>query len=259
MKLSREADPVGALLRAAVDIADGCSDLGDRRLATIQCLARLTDSDSGYWGWCRGRLESEKIMLVSFIHFGFDEAQLAAFQQFALDARLQEWSNRRLQEHVARNARPDGVWCVLSRDNVPEMAADPSFWVTQAMNRIGMGHALQAGRYVLGDAFSSLTLGRRPGKPDYGDADRDLIDLAYTSIPWLWANPDETVPQQDVEALSPRQRAVTYLLLEGLGRKKIAARLGIGEETVNHHIKVVFRHFGVRSATELAALFLRRQ
>ncbi len=65
------------------------------------------------------------------------------------------------------------------------------------------------------------------------------------------------MPPEKFAGLTPRQRTITLMLLDGLTRKKAAASLGIGEETVNHHVKFIFRHFRVQSATELAALFLR--
>ena len=102
-----------------------------------------------------------------------------------------------------------------------------------------------------------MVLGRREGGQPFGPAEKALIELAISSIPWLWPGAEETVPQEAIDDLSPRQRAVMFLLMDGLSRKKIAARLGISEETVNHHMKGVYQHFGVQSATELSALFLR--
>ena len=47
------------------------------------------------------------------------------------------------------------------------------------------------------------------------------------------------------------------LLLDGFSRKMIAAQMSLGEDTVGDHIKNIYRHFQVNSATELAAIFLR--
>ena len=45
--------------------------------------------------------------------------------------------------------------------------------------------------------------------------------------------------------------------LDGLSRKQIAANLAITEQTVGDHLKALYKHFGVHSAGELAAHFLR--
>jgi DNA-binding NarL/FixJ family response regulator len=73
----------------------------------------------------------------------------------------------------------------------------------------------------------------------------------------LHADESETVPADVFPELSVRQRTVMTMLLDGLARKQIAQRLQISEETVANHIKMIFKHFQVHSAGELAALFLK--
>ena len=49
---------------------------------------------------------------------------------------------------------------------------------------------------------------------------------------------------------------VLNLLLDGLGRKKIAQHLEITENTVAGYVKDIYNHFGVRSQPELMQKFL---
>jgi DNA-binding NarL/FixJ family response regulator len=58
--------------------------------------------------------------------------------------------------------------------------------------------------------------------------------------------------------LPPRVRQVLRCLLEGDGDKQIAVRLGLTRHTVNQYTKLLFRHFGVASRTELLARWVRR-
>ena len=60
-----------------------------------------------------------------------------------------------------------------------------------------------------------------------------------------------------VAALSPREREVLGLLLEGLPNKLIARRLDITEKTVKTHLTSVFRALGVTDRTQ-AALWAER-
>lgn len=60
-----------------------------------------------------------------------------------------------------------------------------------------------------------------------------------------------------VQGLSPREREVLGLLVEGLPNKLIARRLGITEKTVKTHLTSVFRAIGVTDRTQ-AALWAER-
>jgi DNA-binding CsgD family transcriptional regulator len=249
---------VGKLLRAVVDIADGCADLAGRRVAVLSYLAEEMNAISGHWGWGRGRPEHEAVLPMGFIPFGYTQEQLAEMQLFMTDPRLQEDFHKRLTAHRLRNIREDGVWSAIAQEELADVLDSPQHWIYQSMRRIGVGDWLQAGRYDNGCSCSVIVLGRAPGLARFNASDRWLMEILFSNVTWLWAMPDEHVPQDSVEALTPRQRTVTYLLLEGMSRKMIAVRLGISQQTVGDHIKAIFEHFKVHSAMELASLFLRR-
>jgi DNA-binding CsgD family transcriptional regulator len=251
----REASQV---MRAVLEIAETPTSVGDRRRDVLDRLAKLLQADAGHWAWGRGRPETATILPVAVIHFGYSEADLSAFYRFGLDSRLRDEFNLPLLGLM----REDNVSCAVRRDLVRDQQWNADNWIFRQLRSMGKDSWLHCVRYAANDTWSNMFLVRDVGRPEFGPAERALLDLAITSIPWLWAKPVEDDSRQAtsqtlVEGLSPRQRAVMFLVLDGLSRKKIAARLGISEETVNHHMKGVFQRFGVQSATELAALFLR--
>jgi DNA-binding NarL/FixJ family response regulator len=58
--------------------------------------------------------------------------------------------------------------------------------------------------------------------------------------------------------ISPREREVLVLLLDGMPNKLIARRLGISEKTVKSHLTSVFRRIGVTDRVQ-AILWIERQ
>jgi DNA-binding NarL/FixJ family response regulator len=61
-----------------------------------------------------------------------------------------------------------------------------------------------------------------------------------------------------LEGISPREREVFALLLDGLPNKLIAQRLGISEKTVKTHLTNIFRQIGVADRVQ-AVLWAERQ
>lgn len=68
---------------------------------------------------------------------------------------------------------------------------------------------------------------------------------------------DRQVDQaQQMDALSPREREVTMLLLSGLTEKEAAARLGLSPGTVRTHVVHAYQKLGVKRRSELSARVL---
>ena len=61
-----------------------------------------------------------------------------------------------------------------------------------------------------------------------------------------------------LEGISPREREVLVLLVEGMPNKLIARRLGISEKTVKSHLTNIFRRIGVTDRVQ-AILWIERQ
>jgi len=55
--------------------------------------------------------------------------------------------------------------------------------------------------------------------------------------------------------LTPREREVAALVVDGLADREIAERLVVGERTVETHLANIYRKLGVRSRVELITRF----
>jgi DNA-binding NarL/FixJ family response regulator len=64
-------------------------------------------------------------------------------------------------------------------------------------------------------------------------------------------------PRPAYSDLTPRERDVLALVVEGLANKQIAQRLGIGEKTIKTHVSRVLAKLGVTDRTQAAVLAIR--
>ena len=123
--------------------------------------------------------------------------------------------------------------------------------LTSFADRRRITGALDAGAvgYLLKDASADevvqgIRAAARGGSPLDPRAARLLLEAHATPDP--------------LAALSPREREVLGLLLEGMPNKLIARQLGIGEKTVKSHLTSVFRAIGVTDRVQ-AILWAERQ
>lgn len=69
--------------------------------------------------------------------------------------------------------------------------------------------------------------------------------------------PNAAAVESEAEHLSPRQQEILEHLARGLLYKEIAEALGISYETVNNHIRQIYRKLHIRSRSEAVAKYFR--
>jgi DNA-binding NarL/FixJ family response regulator len=82
-----------------------------------------------------------------------------------------------------------------------------------------------------------------------------LADIPPASSELIIEERAGTVPSEQPDAespLTPRQRDVLDLLIQGKTNKEIAIALGLGEGTVKIHMAAIFRYFGVNNRAAAA-------
>ena len=81
----------------------------------------------------------------------------------------------------------------------------------------------------------------------------ELVPLSTSAEPhWLvFVSLPEGVPMSPAAALTPRQREVAELLLQGATLPEVAAALSVSLNTVKHHAKRIHEELGVASRAEL--------
>jgi DNA-binding NarL/FixJ family response regulator len=145
--------------------------------------------------------------------------------------------------------RVDGI--EATRRITAELPSTAVLVLTSFSDRPRILGAMEAGAcgYLLKDAASSEVA---DGIRAAARGESPLDPRAARTILTARSEPDP------LGSLSPREREVLALLVEGLPNKLIARRLEISEKTVKSHLTQVFRQIGVTDRTQ-AALWAERQ
>lgn len=240
------------LLETVTQTADRYVDLSDRRLVVLRILKELTGATAGYWAWGHEDGTEKSVVAVALINLGFTEQQMAAYVKASFAPEVHRDFVEPIKKRMGTQPQ-----ITLTREELYQELAWKETFLGQQLKLIGFEEWLQSIRYSREETWSQLFLLRSVGEMPFQPEDRALIDIAMSSISWLHSSQAESIPQEQLRGLSPRQRAVMLMLLDGVSRKQIASRFAIGEETVGDHIKQIYRHFDINTSGELSALFLR--
>lgn len=246
-------DDVVRLLLAVTDIEQQYVEIEQRRVTILQKIARLLSAEAGFWGWGRGHPIDSSLAPVVGIPFGFTPGEWTVIMEASLDDDGQSMGARPIAERLRVDPQVTVTRSMLWADE--QWVATSTY--LRHLAPIGWSDWMTSVHYLADDTWCCLTLWRRIGEPPFGEAEARLLDLALAGIRWLHPRISEAIPPQAFVDLSPRQRMVMMYLLDGLSRKQIASTLGVSLHTVNDHVKSLYERFGINSATELAARFLK--
>jgi DNA-binding CsgD family transcriptional regulator len=253
MKPSVPSPTAARLVESVIAVANLYSGLAERRQAVLEEVADLIGADAGWWAWGRGHPTSSTVVPLAQLSFGFTPEKLAIVREWGLDQESDRTFRRKILEQMGGANQLTSLRCDIFSD--AEWHARHPFRALLA--RAGWNAWVHCVRYSSLDTWSNFFLTRNAGRPDFSRDDCAALDLTMSGVTWMHSGVEESLPPATFVGLTPRQRTVMLMLLDGAARKTIARQLGIAEDTVGDHIKSIYGHFKVGSSTELAALFLR--
>lgn len=225
--------------------------LSAKKRHLMEGLCLLVGADS--WAWALGchLTPGAPQAYVSFLHGGFDDERFARL----IEAAEQPIMGKIVEPFYIKLAETGRhlSWTreELDPDGQAQQPGVRERWEAADVGPIVMSY------YPLDKAStSSVVLYRRYNDTPFTDRERNIIHIILDEVPWLHETgwPEDrgvTIPE-----LSPRQRLVMNLLLEGHGRKQIAHHLKITENTVASYTKEIYRHFSVNSHAQLVRKLL---
>lgn len=179
-----------------------------------------------------------------------------------------------LDEALARLGETEGVALALFDLSMPGMRGAASLAAVRECYP-GLPIAVVSGSDERSHVLEALAAGVNGYVPKhFGDEDlvaalRSILDgaifvpstLASTGSPRIPVATAAPPPAPDLARLTPRQRDVLNLLMQGQSNKEIARALDLGHGTIKIHLAALFRHLGVNNraaAVAVAAQLLAR-
>lgn len=250
-------------VRSIVNLVGECRDLGDDWHAwqghLLGRLLSLTDSELAIGGEVAG-VPGPRLTELSPPYFrslsGFD-VDLARVTEAIQSFTMVPGASRFVNDYLARWIEEDGV-ALTNRDLYTDRQWRRSVDMLTFGEVCGIDASLLCCREIVTGEVLDVTLLRAMKRRVHSARDCTLVGVLVAAIMPMLGGPLARFSEPTAAGLSPRARQVLACFLEGDGDKQVAARLGISVHTANQYAKRIFRHFGVRSRTELLARWVRR-
>lgn len=242
-----------SVVRLLTEVIRDERDLASRKRTLMEGLARLVDADSWLWTITRDVREGGRPLSIWMMHGGLSKDQVAAMVAYANDpvgpppehaplARLQQEGR-----HYTRRRQ--------------QLISDEDFYNAGSIRQYGK--LMNMDQYVFSiypleepDMISGVGLHRQWGREPFSERESRLMHIVCSEIRWLHSTDMPKDRGHESLGLSPRQRTVFMMLLQGTSPKDMASNLSLSVHTVNDHIKAIYRQFKVGSRHELAARFI---
>lgn len=247
-------EDVRAIVRLLAEIAALQASHRQKKRTLMNGLSKLVNADGWLWTMTRVDFPTNTPVSIGLMHGGLTDVQITGWIE-AGQARSDPSPDSVPLTDILR----EGHHFTRTRQQV----VSDQEWYENAnvrRNRLerGVDHFLYS-IYPLEEpgVISAIGMFRHVGREPFDARDSRIAHILLSEIDWLHRiempeNKGNGVPQ-----LTPRQRTVLIMLLEGRQAKEIAQLLHITEYTVKDHAKVIYKHFQVSSQVELIGRFRR--
>jgi DNA-binding CsgD family transcriptional regulator len=204
------------------------------------------------WAWSLGQElhPGTQPIYVSMFHGGFDEARYNHLLCSVSDPDMARISEKLLTEMQEKKGHVTRVHQQFTDEKEFRESG-----IYPHLCKADIGPFLVSLRPIDERSVSTIVLYRRLKDVDFTEREARIAHIILTEVSWLHEQgwPEDrgvTVPR-----LSPRERLILNMLLDGRARKEIADCLGLSENTVSGYQKSIYRHFKVNSHATLMRRF----
>lgn len=248
-------DDLNRIVELLVRVSDPTSATtdADRRAMLFAGIAELIDAD--FWNYVTGISNPDvpgDAMLTRSLDGGFrSEKERADFFRISLHPELAGVVQSSFTEAMATGNSIAKRRC--------DMVSDANWRllpVNQECIRAGFDDFILAA-CPRANGHSGLGFHRRFGKSKFSLRELHIVEYLFAKVVWIHLEPRSAELSHDALTLSPRERQVLVLLLDGASRTQIAGSLQLSVHTVVDYLKSIYKKFGVGGHKQLLARFNR--
>ena len=225
-------------------------NLASKKRRLMNGLSTLTRADCWAWILMLPIDKGEKPAPAGVMHGGFTEDRFAAYLEAVEHSDMAQLNAPFIEEIYARGRQTTRLRQQIDPENIfPSLPVYP-FW-----KKADIAPLLLSCHPFPDRCLSFIALYRKADDELFSPREARIAHIMLSEVPWLHAQSWPQAKRINGQMLSPRLRTTLNLLLEGLGRKQIAAHIGISENTVAGYVKDIYRIYKVHSQAELLTYF----
>ena len=183
---------------------------------------------------------------VALAHFAYEAATEMPAETRKAMTLYDSLTERNFPENSLNYDRRAGAFARMASGRVAEVQGDTERAVRYYRESLGWWQELH---FDMRAAMVALDLERVTGKASY----RDLAAQVLARAPKAWFAHRAPASLELLPDITPAEKLVLALLLEGKSARTIAQDLGRSVHTINNHTRKIFKAFGVTSRSAVLA------
>ncbi len=240
-----------SLIRLLGETAMVAESISLRKQYLMKGLCKLVGADAYVWALGCQMEPQQPQVFINFIHGGFDDERFTKYLTAVEHPDMVPIASKFAESIKTRKGHT-----TMRRDEIDSLGLSYKGNIGDLWADADIGDLMLSAYPVDDQNVSTIGLYRSFGAAPFSEREKCITHLVLSEVYWLHLSDWPEDKGVTVPKLSPRQRVVLNLLLEGLGRKQMAAHMDIAENTVSGYVKDVYRHFDVHSHAELMKKFL---
>ncbi|MES2476433.1 MAG: LuxR C-terminal-related transcriptional regulator [Verrucomicrobiota bacterium] len=240
-------DDVRKIVSLLGSVIASTGSIHEKRHLVMEGLCDLIGASS--WVWSVSEFHPDKPpSSVGLIHSGFDETRMARYLEAINHPAMEQVSRPSSLELMEKGKHLTRTRAQMDPEGRLDRSEAAPLWI-----KADIGPLIMSLRPMEGGGVNAIRLYRTLDQPHFNEREAKIAHIILSEIPWLHFEAFPDARSKEIVDLYPRHRTVLNCLCEGWSRKKIAEHLGLSVNTVHGYSKIVFKHFGVHSQSELIA------